>query len=178
MLDICDLRAFFSAETATAPTVRIRHSGRPRRFGFCSLAHRLRCPCHTSRDRGNSLFSLKTSGSSWATHSGNGKRSRGERVGLQRGGLPYGRVEMQGAVHVVDGLCQRKGARDENSKPGFFQFSFGELFDKGISMGSGQAPVKKYRDTTGAIVNGRAKPSRIVSHRVRIDEAPKGVREV
>lgn len=40
-------------------------------------------------------------------------------------------------------------------------------------MGSGQAPVKKYNQyLRDLIVNGRAKPSKIVSHRIQIDEAP------
>ena len=40
-------------------------------------------------------------------------------------------------------------------------------------MGSGQAPVKKYNEyLRDLIVNGRAKPSKIVSHHIRIDDAP------
>ena len=40
-------------------------------------------------------------------------------------------------------------------------------------MGSGQAPVKKYNEyLRDLIVNGRTKPSQIVSHRIPIDEAP------
>jgi glutathione-independent formaldehyde dehydrogenase len=40
-------------------------------------------------------------------------------------------------------------------------------------MGSGQAPVKKYNEyLRDLIVNGKAKPSKIVSHRIPIDEAP------
>jgi glutathione-independent formaldehyde dehydrogenase len=40
-------------------------------------------------------------------------------------------------------------------------------------MGSGQAPVKKYNEyLRDLIVTGRAKPSKIVSHRIEIDDAP------
>ena len=40
-------------------------------------------------------------------------------------------------------------------------------------MGSGQAPVKKYNEyLRDLIVNGKAKPSKIVSHRIGIDDAP------
>jgi glutathione-independent formaldehyde dehydrogenase len=40
-------------------------------------------------------------------------------------------------------------------------------------MGSGQAPVKKYNEyLRDLIVNGRAKPSKIVSHRINIEDAP------
>ncbi len=47
------------------------------------------------------------------------------------------------------------------------------LSDKGITIGQGQAPVKKYnvylRDL---IIAGKAKPSFIVSHRLPLSEAP------
>lgn len=40
-------------------------------------------------------------------------------------------------------------------------------------MGSGQAPVKKYNEyLRDLIVSGRAKPSRIVSPHIQIDDAP------
>jgi glutathione-independent formaldehyde dehydrogenase len=55
----------------------------------------------------------------------------------------------------------------------FFPFPIADFFDKGIVMGSGQAPVKKYNEyLRDLIVNGKAKPSKIVSHRIRIDDAP------
>jgi glutathione-independent formaldehyde dehydrogenase len=65
------------------------------------------------------------------------------------------------------------GAKNDQAKQGIFPFSMAEFFDKGITMGSGQAPVKKYNEyLRDLIVNGRAKPSKIVSHRISIDEAP------
>ena len=65
------------------------------------------------------------------------------------------------------------GAKNEQAKQGIFPFSLAEFFDKGITMGSGQAPVKKYNEyLRDLIVNGRAKPSQIVSHHIGIDDAP------
>lgn len=65
------------------------------------------------------------------------------------------------------------GAKGKDAKEGIYPFPIAEFFDKGISMGSGQAPVKKYNEyLRDMIVNGKAKPSRIVSHRIPIDEAP------
>jgi glutathione-independent formaldehyde dehydrogenase len=65
------------------------------------------------------------------------------------------------------------GAKNEQAKQGIFPFSLAEFFDKGITMGSGQAPVKKYNEyLRDLIVNDRAKPSQIVSHHIRIDDAP------
>ena len=49
----------------------------------------------------------------------------------------------------------------------------GEIFEKGLSVGTGQTPVKKYNAyLRDLIVAGRAKPSFIVSHRLTLDEAP------
>ncbi|MFZ0733384.1 MAG: glutathione-independent formaldehyde dehydrogenase [Candidatus Sulfotelmatobacter sp.] len=65
------------------------------------------------------------------------------------------------------------GGKDERAKNGIYNFPVGDFFDKGVTMGSGQAPVKKYNEyLRDLIVNGRAKPSRIVSHHIRIEEAP------
>jgi glutathione-independent formaldehyde dehydrogenase len=65
------------------------------------------------------------------------------------------------------------GAKSEDAKKGVYKFPIADFFDKGITMGSGQAPVKKYNEyLRDLIVNGRAKPSQIVSHRIPIEEAP------
>jgi len=70
------------------------------------------------------------------------------------------------------------GADGEDAKKGVYKFPLGEYFDKGITMGSGQAPVKKYNEyLRDMIVNGRAKPSQIVSHHIRIDEAPEAYKK-
>ena len=65
------------------------------------------------------------------------------------------------------------GAKDEQAKKGIYPFPIADFFEKGLQVGSGQTPVKKYNEyLRDLIVNGRAKPSRIVSHRIRIEEAP------
>lgn len=65
------------------------------------------------------------------------------------------------------------GAKNESAKKGIFPFPLADYFDKGITIGSGQAPVKKYNEyLRDMIINGRAKPSQIVSHHIRIDDAP------
>ena len=65
------------------------------------------------------------------------------------------------------------GAKNEKRKQGIFEFPLGEFFDKGITIGCGQAPVKRYNEyLRDLIISGRAKPSKIVSHHIGIDEAP------
>jgi glutathione-independent formaldehyde dehydrogenase len=70
------------------------------------------------------------------------------------------------------------GAKGEPAKNGIYNFPIADFFDKGITMGSGQAPVKKYNEyLRDLIVNGRAKPSQIVSHHIQIDEAPEAYKK-
>lgn len=64
------------------------------------------------------------------------------------------------------------GAPDEQSGKGQILISFGKLFEKGLSLGTGQCNVKAYnRYLRDLIIFGRAKPSFVVSHEVSIDEA-------
>jgi threonine dehydrogenase-like Zn-dependent dehydrogenase len=65
------------------------------------------------------------------------------------------------------------GAADEQSKEGNLVLPFGKFFEKGLSMGTGQCPVKKYnRYLRDMIISGRARPGLIVSHEIGLDEAP------
>lgn len=81
---------------------------------------------------------------------------------------PTGHVGLIGVYFAQD-----PGGRDEHAKRGEYVFPIGEFWDKGIAIGMGQAPVKRYnvflRDM---IINQRAKPSFIVSHRLPLSRAP------
>jgi glutathione-independent formaldehyde dehydrogenase len=82
---------------------------------------------------------------------------------------PTGAIGMIGVYIAPD-----PGAKNEQAKQGVYPFPIAAFFDKGISMGSGQAPVKKYNEyLRSLIIEGKAKPSKIVSHRIRIEDAPK-----
>ncbi len=65
------------------------------------------------------------------------------------------------------------GASDELAKQGKIAFDFGKFFQKGLSIGTGQANVKAYnRYLCNLIHHGYAKPSWIVSHEISLNEAP------
>jgi len=65
------------------------------------------------------------------------------------------------------------GAPDANAGSGKLLISFGKLFEKGLTVGTGQCNVKMYnRYLRDMIISGKAKPSFVVSHRIAIDEAP------
>jgi glutathione-independent formaldehyde dehydrogenase len=82
-------------------------------------------------------------------------------------------VNPTGSIGIIGVYIAPDPGAKGDAKKGIFPFPVAEFFDKGITMGSGQAPVKKYNEyLRDLIVNGRAKPSRIVSHHINIDEAP------
>lgn len=84
-------------------------------------------------------------------------------------------VNPTGSVGIIGVyIAPDPGAKDDKAKNGIYPFPIADFFDKGITMGSGQAPVKKYNEyLRNLIVDGRAKPSKIVSHHIHIDQAPK-----
>lgn len=83
-------------------------------------------------------------------------------------------VNPTGSIGVIGVfIAPDPGAKDDQKKQGIFNFPLAEFFEKGITIGTGQAPVKKYNEyLRDMIVSGRAKPSLIVSHRIDITEAP------
>lgn len=83
-------------------------------------------------------------------------------------------VRATGAIGVV-GVYEPEdpGASSEGAKQGRYGFDFGTAFTKGLSIGTGQCPVKKYnRYLRDLIIRGQAAPSIIVSHDLTLDEAP------
>jgi glutathione-independent formaldehyde dehydrogenase len=79
-----------------------------------------------------------------------------------------------GGIGVVGVFVpQDPGAQDELAKQGKMAFDFGAFWFKGQTIRTGQANVKAYnRQLARLIHTGRAKPSQIISHRLKLDEAP------
>ena len=122
----------------------------------------------------------------WEMRNGDGVQKSVEAVGYQAHGPdgtedpmatlegcvkvtnPAGRIGCVGLFVVGD-----PGAPDEAAQQGYYQFPMGLFWMKGLTLGTGQANVKKYnRHLRDLIVAGRAVPSQIVSHEVPLDEAP------
>ncbi len=81
---------------------------------------------------------------------------------------PAGHIGIVGVYIAPD-----PGAENDQAKQGIFPFAVAEVFDKAVSIGMGQCPVKRYNEyLRDLIIMGRAKPSKIVSHRIRIEDAP------
>jgi glutathione-independent formaldehyde dehydrogenase len=82
-------------------------------------------------------------------------------------------VRATGSIGVV-GVYEPEdpGASTDAAKQGRYGFNFGAAFTKGISIGTGQCPVKKYnRYLRDLIIRDQASPSIIVSHEVSLDGA-------
>lgn len=81
---------------------------------------------------------------------------------------PTGRIGAVGLYVPYD-----PGGVNPHAKRGEFQLSFGKLWEKGLTLGTGQAPVMKYAPLLlELIVSSRAKPSFVVTHRAPLREAP------
>ncbi|MFT3774009.1 MAG: glutathione-independent formaldehyde dehydrogenase [Minicystis sp.] len=68
---------------------------------------------------------------------------------------------------------QDPGGVNPHAKKGEIRISFGKLWEKGISFGTGQTPVKRYAaGLRDLVVSGQAQPSFVVTHRMRLEDAP------
>ncbi len=85
---------------------------------------------------------------------------------------PTGMIGMVGVYMPKD-----PGGVDEQAKQGVFEIPWGQVFNKGLTIGMGQAPVKRYNEhLRDLIIAGKAKPSFIVSHRLPLEQAPDAYR--
>jgi glutathione-independent formaldehyde dehydrogenase len=78
-----------------------------------------------------------------------------------------GRIGVVGVYEPSD-----EGAATEPAKEGRYGFDYGTAFTKGITIGSGQCPVKRYnRWLRDLIIRGQARPSQIISHELGLGQA-------
>jgi glutathione-independent formaldehyde dehydrogenase len=86
---------------------------------------------------------------------------------------PTGRIGIVGVYFTED----PRGV-DADAKQGRFKADLGAIFEKGLTIGTGQTPVKKYNTyLRDLIISGRAKPSFIVSHRLPLEAGPDAYRK-
>ena len=65
------------------------------------------------------------------------------------------------------------GAPDEHSAKGELLYRIGRFFEKGQTMGTGQADAKRYaHQLRDMIIEGRAEPSFVVSKDIPLSQAP------
>ncbi len=88
-------------------------------------------------------------------------------------------VNPTGGIGVI-GVYEPKdeGAPTEDAKQGRMDERFGRLWQKAISVGTGQTPVARYNAYLRDLIQaGRAKPSFIISHHMKLDDAPEAYDE-
>lgn len=57
----------------------------------------------------------------------------------------------------------------------FVNFPFGNFFNRGLQIKMGQCPVKQYNEQLLHMIEvGRIEPTQLISHRLKLEEAPKG----
>jgi glutathione-independent formaldehyde dehydrogenase len=85
-------------------------------------------------------------------------------------------VRTTGAIGVVGVYVpEDPGADGKLEQHGRYPWQYGQFFQKGQRMGTGQCPVKRYnRQLRDLIIAGKAQPSFIVSHELPLDKAPDG----
>ena len=65
------------------------------------------------------------------------------------------------------------GGVDEHARNSDYLFPLSEIWDKGIGIETGRAPVKRYKvHLRDMIINGHAKPSLIVTQRLPLIRVP------
>ncbi|MGY5883169.1 glutathione-independent formaldehyde dehydrogenase [Modestobacter lacusdianchii] len=102
-------------------------------------------------------------------------------------GVEQPNMTMNGLVEVVKAtgtigvvglfLPEDPGASDELAKKGQLAFDYGKFWFKGQTIGNGQANVKNYNRALARLIHqGKAQPSKLVSHNLGLDEAPEAYR--
>ena len=83
-------------------------------------------------------------------------------------------INAGGTIGVIgDYLKENPAAEDEHERQGHLMLPWGQLWTKGVKIGTGQTPVKKIHVfLRNLIFNKGAKPSFIVSDRISIEDAP------
>ncbi len=82
-------------------------------------------------------------------------------------------------IQVLDWMCQSARKYSTLSVPGVYgsaydKFPFGQMWNKELSIKMGQCPVKKYNEALLHLIEtGRIDTTKIISHTMKLDEAPK-----
>jgi S-(hydroxymethyl)glutathione dehydrogenase/alcohol dehydrogenase len=86
----------------------------------------------------------------------------------------------QDSLQVINWMVDSARRQSTVSIPGvymsdFANFPFGNFFNRGLQIKMGQCPVKQYNEQLLRLVEvGRIDPTQLISHRMKLEEAPKG----
>lgn len=75
-------------------------------------------------------------------------------------------------------VSQDPGGADPHARQGEYYLPYGQLWEKGLTLGTGQTPVKRYSEQLrDMVIDGRAKPSFIISQHVPLEDAPEAYKQ-
>ena len=107
--------------------------------------------------------------------SGNASRNKGH----DHSKVSNPAYEPSNPLQVINWMCQAARTYSTISIPGVYgaaydQFPLGQLFNRELQVRLGQCPVKKYNEQLLHLIEvGRIDPTSIISHTMKLDEAPK-----
>jgi S-(hydroxymethyl)glutathione dehydrogenase / alcohol dehydrogenase len=87
--------------------------------------------------------------------------------------------EPSNPLQIINWMCQAARKYSTISIPGVYgsaydQFPLGQLFQRELQIRMGQCPVKKYNEQLLHLIEvGRIDATKIISHPMKLDEAPK-----
>ena len=108
----------------------------------------------------------------------NGSNSR-SKSGHDHSKVSNPAYEPANPLQVINWICQAARKYSTISIPGVYgaaydQFPLGQLFNRELQVRLGQCPVKKYNEQLLHLIEvGRVDPTKIISHTMKLDEAPK-----
>jgi S-(hydroxymethyl)glutathione dehydrogenase / alcohol dehydrogenase len=116
--------------------------------------------------------------------SGGSSSSKGE-GGNRSNGHDHSKVsnpayEPANPLQIINWMCQAARKYSTISIPRVYgsaydQFPLGQLFQRELQIRMGQCPVKKYNEQLLHLIEvGRIDATKILSHSMKLDEAPKG----
>jgi S-(hydroxymethyl)glutathione dehydrogenase / alcohol dehydrogenase len=85
----------------------------------------------------------------------------------------------QDSLQVINWMVDSARKLSTVSIPGvymtdFVNFPFGNFFNRGLQIKMGQCPVKQYNEQLLHLIEvGRIDPTQLISHRMKLEEAPK-----
>jgi S-(hydroxymethyl)glutathione dehydrogenase / alcohol dehydrogenase len=112
-------------------------------------------------------------------HSGSGGKGSNNSKGHDHSKLSNPAYEPANPLQVINWMCQATRKYSTISIPGVYgaaydQFPLGQLFNRELQVRLGQCPVKKYNEQLLHLIEvGRIDPTKIISHTMKLDEAPK-----
>ena len=129
---------------------------------------------------GRGAISIDAVGYEAVGHAGAGSSSNDGNKGHDYSKVSNPAYEPPNPLQIINWMCQAARKYSIISIPGVYgsaydQFPLGQLFQRELQIRIGQCPVKKYNEQLLHLIEvSRIDATKIISHTMKLDEAPKG----